>query len=308
MPDRIGLLYERNGTHEGDYLVSDGTHDRSKSLGKIIAWNGRKTVPSSWWSTTQASMINGTDGGLVHPYVTKDERIYIFSTFICRSIYLTFQKEFDYEGVNAYKFGVPKDAWNYEKPEHTGYCHKTTKVYFDHQTPGCLPNGLMDLSRCLKRCLARMGAGKPDIVASMPNFYDAPDSVRNMIEGLDEPNAESDQIYLVVEPRLGTLLKASRRLQVNFGIHSGANISNFAYPRMKAGIIPVITLRENIKIDASNLDEIKERLYKVEETAFWTSCLAIMIGSLLIAIGIMCCCCFHRSRTMGTIKIHDQSI
>uniref|UniRef100_A0A0N4ZVG3 CD36 family protein n=1 Tax=Parastrongyloides trichosuri TaxID=131310 RepID=A0A0N4ZVG3_PARTI len=300
MPERIGLFYERNNTFDGEYIVRDGSQDKSRTLGKIIAWNGDNHLPPTWWSKSQASLINGTDGGLLHPYVSKNEKIYIFSTFICRSIYLIFEKEIDYHGVTGYRFVAPTELFDWTRPENEGFCHENTKKYFDKQVDKCMPNGIMDLSRCLK--------GNPDIVASMPNFFGADEYVQNSVEGMNVPNAETDQIFIDVEPRLGTLLRASRKLQINFAVRSGENISNFYYPKMKSNFIPVMSLRENVEIGKNNLQEIKDRLLNVERLIFWACVCSSVIGGILTITGVILYCKFRRSMKYSTTSsIHPSS-
>uniref|UniRef100_A0A0N5CEH7 CD36 family protein n=1 Tax=Strongyloides papillosus TaxID=174720 RepID=A0A0N5CEH7_STREA len=300
MPERIGLFYERNNTFDGEYIIRDGSQDKSRTLGKIIAWNGDNHLPPTWWSKSQASLINGTDGGLLHPYVSKDEKIYIFSTFICRSIYLVFEKEIDYHGVKGYRFVAPVELFDWSRKENEGFCHTNTKKYFKEQKDNCMPNGIMDLSRCLR--------GNPDIVSSMPNFFGADEYVQKSVEGMDTPNAETDQIFIDVEPRLGTLLRASRRLQINFAIRSGANISNFYYPKMKSNFVPVMSLRENVEIGKANLQEIKDRLYHIESLVYWVSLGSSIFGVILIIISIILFCSLRKSKKYSTASsIHPSS-
>lgn len=38
----------------------------------------------AWWSTDECNMINGTTGASFHPVVTKGEKLYMFSSDLCR--------------------------------------------------------------------------------------------------------------------------------------------------------------------------------------------------------------------------------
>lgn len=38
----------------------------------------------SFWATNQSNMINGTDGSAFHPFLTKEERLNVFTPDLCR--------------------------------------------------------------------------------------------------------------------------------------------------------------------------------------------------------------------------------
>jgi len=53
---------------------------------------------AKWWNidggykgSNACNQIEGTDGSQFHPDVKKDEKLWIFSTDLCRSMFLTFQ-------------------------------------------------------------------------------------------------------------------------------------------------------------------------------------------------------------------------
>ena len=146
LPERIGLFYKKNGSSSGIYEVEDGHKDDGESLGKIISWNNASRLPEYWWESPQAIRINGTDGTLLPPYVSKDERITVFVAELCRSIDLVFQKEVEYAGVPLYRFVVPEDVWDWTLPKNKGFCHSDSgKKFFEQQEPKCLPPGLLDV-------------------------------------------------------------------------------------------------------------------------------------------------------------------
>lgn len=137
-------------------------------------------------------------------------------------------------GVPAYRYVVSKENFDFTLDENKGYCNpKSGKVYFDEQKEECLPNGLLDISRCQQgfvcflkhRNSSKALLGDAPIVISMPNFLYAPDYVQKSIEGLEEPVEDEDQIQLDLEPRLGAVLQARRRFQINIAMWKGVNIS-----------------------------------------------------------------------------------
>lgn len=63
----------------------------------------------------------------------------------------------------------------------------------------------------------------------MPNFLYAPDFVQNSVEGLRSPIRELDQIEVIFEPRLGVILEARRRFQINVAMWKGNNLMHVYY-------------------------------------------------------------------------------
>lgn len=64
---------------------------------------------------------------------------------------LTFSEEFDFSGIPAYKFTVPASEFDFTIEENKGYCNSNSeKKFYAEQKDGCLPNGLLDISRCQK--------------------------------------------------------------------------------------------------------------------------------------------------------------
>ena len=51
--------------------------------------------------------IFGTDGEQFGPFINKEERKWIFSREMCRSIWLDFDKEVDVNGILAYRYRPP---------------------------------------------------------------------------------------------------------------------------------------------------------------------------------------------------------
>uniref|UniRef100_A0A0M3I5R0 C-type lectin domain-containing protein n=1 Tax=Ascaris lumbricoides TaxID=6252 RepID=A0A0M3I5R0_ASCLU len=162
LPEKIAFLAELNNTWNDIFQVSTGEMDGGVTLGQIESWNGEKYVPDSWWA---------------------DE----FST----SIYFVFDKEVEYRGVNAYRFIVSPDLFDWNQPENGAFCFNSGKEFFKKDEQ-CLPRGLIDISRCRR--------GEPPVVLSLPNFLYADDIVKDSIIGLNESSPEHDGIAITLEP------------------------------------------------------------------------------------------------------------
>lgn len=70
-----------------------------------------------------------------------------------RSLDLVYQKEINYAGIIAYRYVVTSDSFNFDLPENTGYCFDNGKEFFPGHSDKCLPNGLLDISRCQRGIL-----------------------------------------------------------------------------------------------------------------------------------------------------------
>ena len=55
----------------------------------------------SWWSSNQSNMINGTDGAVFHPLISRNELLYIFAADLCRYACVA------YVALNVYSRSVP---------------------------------------------------------------------------------------------------------------------------------------------------------------------------------------------------------
>lgn len=280
LPDRIGLFYEVNNTDDGVYEINDGV-ENPENIGKIITWNGHKTVDDSWWSSENARTIRGTEGMLFPPFLKKSDKIYVFISQLCRSVWLEFDKELEYEGVPAYRFVLPPEVFDPTIPENDGFCNPTDKKFFDSQneTDDCFPNGLLEISKCQR--------SQPPIMISLPNFNFAPDEVRQSIKGLNSTDAERDIILVDIEPRLGAVLRAHRRSQVNIEMWKGHDL---VFPvnlnKTRSSLVPVLIIHEDARVDADTLNSIRNELILTEWWAHTIAMLMAGAGLALIVIGI----------------------
>jgi scavenger receptor class B, member 1 len=133
----------------GTFVADSGETNGGANIGDIHTFNGWSILPEYWWNTEEARQINGTDGSLLPPYLTKDTKLQVYVTDICRSVELTFEKEVNYKGVNAYRFVIGPDAFNTSLPKNRGFCNANGKQIFEQNEDNeCLPPGLLDISRC----------------------------------------------------------------------------------------------------------------------------------------------------------------
>jgi hypothetical protein len=80
------------------------------------------------------------------------------------------------------------------------------------QEPGCAPNGLLDVSSCIR--------GATQLYFSQPHFQRCAKELRRNLIGIRE--ARKDEIsYIKIEKRTGATVKAQHLMQINLGLVNG---------------------------------------------------------------------------------------
>uniref|UniRef100_A0A1I7UR68 Lysosome membrane protein 2 n=1 Tax=Caenorhabditis tropicalis TaxID=1561998 RepID=A0A1I7UR68_9PELO len=281
VPERIGLFFEANNTGSKVYEIDDGTRDPA-DLGKILKFDDEPLLDETWWSTDESLKIRGTDGSLFHPFLTKNEKLYVYVAELCRSIWLEFKEEVEYKGLHAYRYVVPPEVFDVTHKGNEGFCNPSEKQFFSSQneSSGCMPKGLLEISKCQK--------SQPPITISLPNFLYAPDEVRKSVKGLNETDDIRDSIVVDIEPRVGAVLYARRVSQVNIEMWKGKNLT---FPvnlkKMKSSLIPAIILHETSEIDDDSLETIRSQLYETESIAYTSCNIMMIIGAILLLLGFL---------------------
>ncbi|KAI1729108.1 CD36 family domain-containing protein [Ditylenchus destructor] len=279
LPERIGLFFQKNGTSSGVFEVQNGEMDGGESMGKIISWNGADRMPDHWWSSKEATAILGsTDGTLFKPFISKEENLTVFVPELCKSLTLVYQKELDYAGVPAYRYVVTRDDFDFTLGRNKGFCHANGKKIFEEEDPSCLPSGLLDISRCQR--------GEPPIVISWPNFLFSADFVQKSIRGMREPDVDRDQIEVDIEPRLGAIMQARRRFQINVSMWKGINLTmpGLDLSHFRNSVVPLLEIDEHSRIDAASLEMIKHKLIYMEKAALFSAYGALIFSIIATAI------------------------
>lgn len=196
IPDLVGLFVgpKANGTDTGVFRIHTGKGDVSK-FNQIISWNGNTSVHV--WNSKWANMINGTDASMWHPFISREEELYMFSADICRSGSVVYEKDIVHNGLDLYRFTVNKNmmASAEEYPPNADFCTPPGK---------CMKGGVLNMSVCQQ--------GAP-IVFSQPHFYGADSIYRHGVEGMN-PTPEM-QTKIDVDPLTGAVMHASKYLQFN---------------------------------------------------------------------------------------------
>ncbi|KAI7796263.1 lysosome membrane protein 2c [Triplophysa rosa] len=257
LDDHFGLFYKRNGTSGGDYEFLTGTQNYL-DFARIDKWNGQSSL--NWWSTDDCNMINGTDGASFHPIITKTEKLYMFSTDLCRSLYAVYESDVSVQGVPGFRFVPPSEVFaNITiNPDNAGFCVTNDT---------CVGSGLLNISVCKE--------GAP-IIMSSPHFYQADDKYVQDVYGMN-PRKEEHETAIDINPLTGLLLRAAKRLQVNVFLEQMSVFSQTE--KIRTLVYPVMYINESVVID----EESAEKLQVVVTEAN----VVINIPFIVIGLGIL---------------------
>uniref|UniRef100_A0A7N6BG47 Scavenger receptor class B, member 2a n=1 Tax=Anabas testudineus TaxID=64144 RepID=A0A7N6BG47_ANATE len=192
----FGLMYKKNGSHDGEFIYHTGV-ENYMDYGRVETWKGQSEL--TFWTSDHSNSINGSDGSAFHPFLSKNETIYIFTPDLCRySLSSQCLLDVEVKGIPAYRFTPPRSvlASKEENPDNEGFCVSPQE---------CLGTGLLKVSPCRK--------GAP-VVASFPHFYLADKKYVAAIEGMS-PHRTHHQTFLDLNPTTGVIVRANKRAQVN---------------------------------------------------------------------------------------------
>ncbi|XP_014026997.1 lysosome membrane protein 2a [Salmo salar] len=265
--EMFGLMWKKNGTHEGEFVFLTGERDYME-YGRIDTWNGLTEM--SWWSSNQSNMINGTDGSVFHPLLSRKELLYIFAADLCRSIHLGYVEDVDVKGIPAYRFAPPHDVLQSpeENPTNAGFCVPAGD---------CLGTGVLKVSVC------REGA---PIVVSFPHFYQADDKYINAVDGL-HPNKEEHETYLDLNPTTGVPIRACKRAQLNIILN---RVQGFPKTKhLNEIIFPIMFVNETATIDDDSAAQMRTLLLIVTLVSNFPLLIVGMGAILLIVLVVLVC-------------------
>ncbi|XP_052815897.1 lysosome membrane protein 2-like [Mya arenaria] len=261
--DYIGFFMNKNATNDGVYTVYTGESDISK-LGVIDKYNGSSHL--DFWTTTQANMINGSDGTLGPPYLPKDTTTYSFSSDVCRSVPGVYSKDVKSpQGIKLWRFSGPMSAFQNatENPANLGYCTPQTN---------CLGGGLVNVSACQSVDFFHL-----PVAVSLPHFLFTDKRYLEAVTGLS-PNEEEHNTILDLEPYTGLVLRAEKRVQINVYLTPIANVTETL--DIKPVFLPIFWLNESAVIDDKSAAKLKRLLF--------TPLLIIEVGEItLICVGVL---------------------
>jgi hypothetical protein len=262
---RFGFWKGKNGTDDGEFVIRTG-RTNSKEFGRIMSWNG-KTKVDHWHG--QCNNINGTDGSIVPPFVSKKDLLRFFVPDICRSLLMIYEKETEFKGIKGYRFRLPDPKPVFAHKDFC-FCPKNTKLE-------CFKTGVFSLAPC------REGA---PVAVSGPHFLNAYEGYLKGVEGL-RPDPAIHDTYLDIEPKTGLIMRAAKRLQFNVQLEPTPYMSTFA--RVPHVLFPFMWVEEIGEITDPLADDIRSQLIDSVELADKVAMAGLVGCSILMLIGILGC-------------------
>jgi hypothetical protein len=219
-----------------------------------------------YWRTPWANKINGTDGSWIPPVFNTDfesQRVYLYSTQICRSVYAKFEIHSSVLDIPTERFSIPGEVFANStiNPDNAGF--------------GTADSGVLDVSACNK--------GAP-IFISLPHLLYAADRYKNQVDGIN-PDPAVHRTVLDIEPHTGLVISAQKRLQINVFLEPDGFIRDLAH--ISEVILPTIWINESTTIDQKSAHDLNNQVLRFFIIAKWVSVLLIGIGIVAFILTIV---------------------
>eukprot|EP01025_Chloroclados_australasicus_P007527 TRINITY_DN12440_c0_g1_i4.p1 TRINITY_DN12440_c0_g1~~TRINITY_DN12440_c0_g1_i4.p1 ORF type:complete len:570 (-),score=22.05 TRINITY_DN12440_c0_g1_i4:767-2476(-) len=175
-------------------IMDTGLRNASNVM-QYIMWNNVTEI-SSWNGTIE--QVYGTDAHQFAPGITKDTILYVWTSELYRVAQFEFLTTTYLDGIELYRF-VPSNSLFDVNPEYD----ETIYGLMNTTTPSAVgPSG--DPSN----------AEGPQILVSLPYFCNADPMLSEGVNGVECEEPEQ-QLFLDVEPTMGTTMNAQVRLQLS---------------------------------------------------------------------------------------------
>jgi len=219
-----------------------------------------------FWKNSWANQINGTDGSWFPPLYKKDlqsERLYLFSTDVCRSLYAKFEDHSSVLDIPTEIFSIPAELF------------VNSSINPDNAAFGLNVSGIFDVSIC------RQGA---PVFISFPHLLYADDEYKSRVDGI-APDANVHRTLFEIEQHTGLVLNAQKRLQINVLIKPDRLIDDFRL--VKEVILPAIWINESTTINQKSADDLNNQVLRLFVIVRWISILLIPLGIILFIMMIV---------------------
>lgn len=284
---KVALFRHKNNTNDGRYRISRGLSN-NRNLGEIEDWNGETEL--SVWAGAECNMINGTDSTIFPPFWTPNDKLYIFVTDVCRSLYAEFESEIEWKGVKALHYTGSRH--NMQDPEEYPPNKCFCLLESESRPLRCLKEGVLNLINCLG----------VSIIASFPHLYNASMDYRQYAEGLF-PDRMKHQTFIDIEPKTGTPLRGAKRMQFNMFLTRIEQLT--VLTNVSEGLFPLLWIEESAELDDKNLALVK-KLYTAMFIMKVMKWVLLAAGVLLMCFSLYICL-FKKTDSKNVIRIQDSN-
>ncbi|OQR66557.1 lysosome membrane protein 2-like [Tropilaelaps mercedesae] len=280
--DRFGLFYNTNDT--ADQLFTVGTGAGDYPFATILKWNNLTSL--NFWGSEYCNKINGTDGAQFSPFIETNQKLFVFATDLCRSIYFEFEKPTQVKGVDTKRFTVPDAVFASatQRAENRCFCEGSGR---------CHEGGVIPLSSC------RRGA---PIMLSAPHFYQGDAKLVQDVEGL-RPEKKNHETFLDVQTMTGLVLRAAKRLQINIDLKQ----SDLLYPlaNLTSRVMPIAWVEERMEATRSMTEALTQRLIQPQKMGVMASSAAVL-GGAIGAIAALLVIVVRQANTSRSAKLQPS--
>ncbi|XP_022913408.2 sensory neuron membrane protein 2-like [Onthophagus taurus] len=263
-----------NNTAVGPYIMERGMKPNS-TRGELISFLDEPSLDV--WNGDGCNMLNGSDSGMYFTMKKPVEKIYTFTADICRSVFVKYEKPVTFEGIKAFKYSARKESLS-KTSDNMCFCPSN-----DEGSYVCPPDGLVDLSPCIKA----------PVLLSFPHFLYADKTLIEFAKGLN-PDKNNHESYLIIEPMTATPLTGAKRVQMSMILKSIEEIPLLA--NVTQGVFPILWLDEFVIIPDDFISFMKSNFKKmglldVVKWIFITTGIILMVISFLLVMhqeSLMC--------------------
>jgi len=268
----------------------------------------------------------GTDGQQFHPYIKKEDRLWIFQTDICRSLYMDYKDDVNFMGFDTYKFVVPKQALKMETEYNLGFCKEVQrgvitgdviKHYHKADWTSCVkyPNEItydttkpnpedtiIDISDCKNETWYDMSHDCLDgimdiskcmegaaVTISSPHFYQSDPRLWMAFDGISDPdlNPERYETYMYVEKYTGAALSLHKRIQFNIPLHKDEHSAYMSNLKEPHYLFPMFWIEEFADLDNDYKEKLNNMLYKPLNIIAAAQWTMLAVGVMLLILMII---------------------
>ncbi|XP_003426273.1 scavenger receptor class B member 1 isoform X2 [Nasonia vitripennis] len=267
--EQFGLMYGKNGTAKDNYTIFTGSSDITK-YGLLDKWNGKAGL--GHWTTPHCDSVMGSDGSIFPPHITKHTVLKVFDKDLCRALPLVYKQDVvTAGGVPGMRFVPPADVFSSPDrvPSQQCYCPSG---------PPCAPEGTFNASLCQY---------DSPVLLSFPHFYLADPALREAVTGISPPEAEKHQLFIDVQPTMGTALRARARIQINLAVSQVRDIKQVAsFPDI---VFPIMWFEDGIDQLPEEVTSLLKMAVDLPPVARAAVCGALGAIGLVVLVGALMC-------------------
>ncbi|XP_062546346.1 protein peste-like [Armigeres subalbatus] len=257
--DRFSWFRAMNGSKKfhGFFNMDSGKEDASR-YGLIRQWNYRDRATIGHES---CATYEGFAGELFPTKIRSDQVLRVFLMELCRAVVFEFDREEEILGVVGYRFVANERTVD-------DVCNKDKQL---------LPRGAINITDC------RDGA---PFYASFPHFYAADGFYGSGIEGMN-PDGARHQSFITIEPKSGTVLRSSIRLQINALLQRYGGIA--LYQDAPRSYVPLLWYSKSFDLPQEEIVKLRS-LLDVSQLGYLGGFVVAVLGLVMamLAIGLKC--------------------